>query len=119
MSFVSLNTALRWRDDYRPAGKLVVIKDTLSADGSFLLHHFLNSFLLNNSPQLSQLQQLGAAPITATATTGNSTQQQFSACLVSFNQTYFHYATIERKLVRHTPHHWIFLLRSVFQNLIS
>jgi archaellum biogenesis ATPase FlaH len=45
-TFKEINTALSWKDEYCPIGEFITIKDT-SVDGYFLLHHFLNSFLIN------------------------------------------------------------------------
>lgn len=69
--FKDLLTALQWKETYVPSGKFILIKDTLQSDGSFLLHHFINTFLSNKK----------------------------RTCLCSFNQTYFHYQSIQLKLV--------------------
>lgn len=51
-----------------------MIADTIRAEGSFLLHHFIHMFLKGNN----------------------------AACVVGLDQSLFHYFNVARKLVRHT-----------------
>eukprot|EP01132_Coremiostelium_polycephalum_P008015 gene8015-9860_t len=63
-----------------PTGKLILISDTLEAEGSFLIHHFLQTiFKINNNKNLS-------------TTTNNG------ICLLGLNQSLYHYSNIGRKL---------------------
>lgn len=77
-TFKDLNTILNWPDLYAPSKTFFLVRDTFTADGSFLLHHFLNSYLLSSQQQQQQ----------------KNTHVKF----VSLNQSYFHYSTIELKL---------------------
>jgi hypothetical protein len=70
-TYEELNTALGFEDKYLPQGRFYFIKDKLESDGNFLIHHFLNLFL----------------------------NQKKNVALVSFNQTFFHFNSIEQKLV--------------------
>lgn len=54
-----------------PKGQLILIADTIRADGSFLLHHFIHMFLKGNS----------------------------ASCVVGLEQSLFHYFNVARKLV--------------------
>jgi hypothetical protein len=54
-----------------PDGCFMLISDTLMADGSFVLHHFIHSYL----------------------------KCGYGVSLVAFEQSYFHYQNIGRKLV--------------------
>ncbi|KAG2382972.1 hypothetical protein C9374_004939 [Naegleria lovaniensis] len=69
--FTELNTSMKWHDKYIPENQLIFVKDgTTSSDGGFLIHHYMNSFF-------------------------NHGKRVF---LCSFNQSFFHYNTIELKL---------------------
>ena len=69
--FNELNTAMKWTDRYIPENQFILVRDgTTSSDGGFLVHHYLNSFL----------------------------NQGRKVKLCSFNQSFFHYNTIELKL---------------------
>ncbi len=73
--FKELNAILNWPDPYFPSGQLILVKDTLHADGSVLLHHFLCGYLKADK----------------------------SACVVAFEQSFFHYFSAARKLARTHP----------------
>jgi hypothetical protein len=81
-TFKDLNTILNWPELYAPKNTFFFIRDTFTSDGSFLLHHFLNSYL--NAQQQQQQQQQDA--------------EETHVKLVSFDHSYFHYSTIELKL---------------------
>lgn len=81
-TFKDLNTILNWSELYAPKNTFFFIRDTFTSDGSFLLHHFLNSYL--NAQQQQQQQQ--------------QNEEETHVKLVSFDQSYFHYSTIELKL---------------------
>ncbi|EFC50538.1 predicted protein [Naegleria gruberi] len=69
--FTELNTCMKWNDKYIPENQLIYVRDgTTSCDGGFLVHHFLNSFI-NHGKKVT---------------------------LCSFNQSFFHYNTVELKL---------------------
>lgn len=72
--YAELNSTLNvaWTEGHLPRGKLVVVKDRVESDGSFLLHHFLFGYLKSDQ----------------------------RACLVAFEQSLFHYTGVARKLVR-------------------
>ena len=74
-TFKDLNRILQWPELYAPHNTFFFIRDSFTADGSFLLHNFLNSFLLEQQRT-------------------NDGHVKF----VSLNQSYFHYQTIELKL---------------------
>lgn len=62
---------MKWHDKYIPENQLIFVKDgTTSSDGGFLIHHYMNSFFNHGKRVL----------------------------LCSFNQSFFHYNTIELKL---------------------
>lgn len=69
-TFKEVNIALGWKEDEIPLKKFMFIKDT-NVDGYFLFHHFLNLFL----------------------------NQKKNVCILSLNQTFFHFQTIQTKLV--------------------
>jgi hypothetical protein len=72
-TFIEINTNLNFKENYLPNGEFILINDKFDVDGSFILLHFLNMFL-------------------------NEKQQ---TTLVSFNHTFFHYYSIELKLVNY------------------
>jgi hypothetical protein len=74
-TFKDLNTILQWPEPYAPQSTFFFIRDSFTADGSFLLHHFMNSYLIQQQHE-----------------------QQSHVKFVSFNQSYFHYQTIQLKL---------------------
>eukprot|EP00761_Pharyngomonas_kirbyi_P007206 gb/GECH01007216.1/.p1 GENE.gb/GECH01007216.1/~~gb/GECH01007216.1/.p1 ORF type:complete len:285 (+),score=75.72 gb/GECH01007216.1/:1-855(+) len=79
-AFTELNSALQWPSHHLPQGQFVLIKDCLESEGSFLLFKFLQSYLSSDS----EIQ--------------NTKNRNKKVCLVSFDNTYIHYASIAKKL---------------------
>ena len=77
MGFQSLDSALAFPENIPPAGFHIIITDTLAADGSFLLHHFIANQLKAEQPLV----------------------------LVGLTQIVNHYVLIARKLVRRFVFH--------------
>lgn len=69
--YTEVNNTLNWSEVNLPKERFVVISDTFNADGSFLLHHFINMYI-----KASQ-----------------------RVCLVGLEQSYLHYFSISRKMV--------------------
>jgi hypothetical protein len=87
-----------------PEGSLVIIKDSLHASGSFLLHHYLSK-LLSTSKAGNETRAAGAATNVRTLELANDSAQAEGlskaacrVCLVAFDQTFSHYASVGRKL---------------------
>lgn len=67
-----LNEALGWKEDVLPTEKLMLISDSLAADGAFLLPHFVNFYIKNKQ----------------------------RVVLVGLEQGFSHYLALSKKLVR-------------------
>jgi len=76
-TYKDLNTILNWPDLFAPEHFFFFIRDSLTADGSFLLPHFLNSYLSSVNHQESAPKHVR---------------------FINLNQSFFHYSTIELKL---------------------
>lgn len=67
--FSELNVLLKWDVSSLPKGKCVIIQES-DADGSFLMHHFLSSYLRGG----------------------------FSVCFLALAQTFSHYSAVAQRL---------------------
>jgi hypothetical protein len=103
MAAESLDSALGLLG-HLPEGSLVIIKDSLHASGSFLLHHYLSK-LLSTSKAGNETRAAGASTSVRTLELANDSAQAEAlnkaacrVCLVAFDQTFSHYASVGRKL---------------------
>lgn len=69
--YSEVNSIFNWSEENTPKEKFIVISDTFTADGSFLLHHFINMHV----------------------------KAKQRVCLVGLEQSYLHYFAISRKMV--------------------
>lgn len=65
-----VTTALNWNVQL-PFGQFILVQDSASTDGQFLIHHMIDTFLKENCV----------------------------VCLVGFSQTLKHYTAVSKKLV--------------------
>lgn len=96
MAADGLDTALGFFGQL-PQGSLVIIKDSLAASGSFLLHHYISRMLAAPKAGTHAPTSVGASTIKSTVSDGGSGGAQCKVCLVAFDQMFSHYANVGRK----------------------
>jgi hypothetical protein len=91
MGYSSLDSSLSFPDNNLPPNKkLILITDTLSASGNFLIHHFIV----------------------------NQIKSDKHVILVGFSQIFNHYLTIGRKLVGLSLYRVILFIQSIYLFII-
>lgn len=67
----ALNSVFGWSETNLPKERYILISDSFTSDGSFLLNHFINMYIKGNH----------------------------RVCLIGFEQSFIHYFSVCRKLV--------------------
>lgn len=78
----ALNNVFGWSESNLPKEKFILISDSFTSDGSFLLNHFINMYIKGDH----------------------------RVCLVGLDQSFIHYFSVCRKLVCLYDHNKYFFL---------
>ncbi|GAQ87427.1 hypothetical protein KFL_003520060 [Klebsormidium nitens] len=80
-----------------PEGSLVIIKDSLAASGSFLLHHYISRLLAAPKAEKQTPTSIDVRTEKSTAFDGRVGKVPCKVCLVAFDQKFSHFANVGRK----------------------